>query len=304
MNSIGEIERKIHFFKIAATSKKLDNPSFELLNHSFDHIDTLGFHDGEDGRYLKIDRSKSYSMIVNRNNKTIQAKIGTRRTGGLPSIENNGKEKPLDLGEDDSLFEPSHFIIFSNGILGMEYNFFAPRAGSIRKYITDRVPEINHVNIQELYKDDATGVIASLSDIYKLEITAYADAIQRIGDLDESLHGCFRACKKASNGMEKISIEFWSNAKNDYGITVPFKEKLGNWLRKAVNREVVESFKVQGMEYGSEKAKYFDLLEDKFVSKKTVLKEDAKHRNVNSNSAFKAIKEAYDELEDELILII
>jgi len=296
------IDRKIHFFQISAKpTNGLNLSSAELLQHAFEHINDLEFNSGESGRYLKIDGTKSQSIVVNSNNGSIKAKIGTRRTGGLPSIENKGEEKPLDLKEDDSLFEPSHFIIFENGILGMEYNFFGPRAGSVRKYLIELVQNISHVYLKELYKDDASGVIASLSEIYKMEITAYADGIDRFGQLDKSLQDCFRACKKTSEGMEKISIELWSDARNELGMNISFKDKLANWLRVKENRDVVQNFKVQGVEFDTENASYFDLLEDKFVSKKTLLKQDSSHKTVKSSSAYASIQEAYDELKDDLV---
>ena len=295
------IERKIHFFYLEGISE-IKEKDYELLSKSFKYIEGLSFD--VDGRYQKIDNTSSISTVIYENRRVIRGKIGNRRTNGLPLKESAGKEEPLELAGDESLFEPSHFIIYPPGILAMEFNSFGPRATSIRHYLVEKVPFIDHINVNYIVNDDANGIINSISEVFKIEITALSYGLDRLAKLDESLFQAFKAAHKASVSSEKISIELWSHANNEIGLNNQWWKNIGKWLKVPSNRDIIDKMQLQGNAIGKEKAEYFDVLAEKFVKQKIILKQDENHRVVNSASAFQAINEAFKEVETDIRKIV
>ncbi|WP_338825749.1 hypothetical protein [Neomoorella thermoacetica] len=65
----------------------------------------------------------------------------------------------------------------------------------------------------------------------------------------------------------------------------------------------IGKFKVRGTDKLTEEQRTFDLLQDKFVASKKVVRTDDRRRSIDKNSMYNAIKSAFQELYSQLVLV-
>lgn len=66
-------------------------------------------------------------------------------------------------------------------------------------------------------------------------------------------------------------------------------------------REVTSKFEVKGFDETLDRDVIVDVLSDRFVVSKRVIREDERSRAISKASAYQAIDESYRELRDDLI---
>ena len=71
----------------------------------------------------------------------IFGKIGYSRRSNLPLIDQQNSLAPLTLQPNQYLYEPTHFTLFNNNVLIIEYNQFGPRPASFKHYL-EQIAEI------------------------------------------------------------------------------------------------------------------------------------------------------------------
>lgn len=295
------IKRKIYFYKAEAHNIENDQiGSFDLLKASFNAISQMPYD--EDGRYQKVSSYKDVSCeVISFTNSMIKGKIGYRRTGDLPLKELRGKVSPVGLVDGESLFEPTHFIFFNTGILGVEYNHFGPRTGTLKNYILEKCDDIDKFLVHFLLKNDVSGIVTSISDVYEVDIVAYADNLDSFAELDTSLHRGLKAMRRSMPQSQKIKFQVSRNANSKNGMDVRWLSKLPTWLGKPQNHQVVERLRIRAVVDGDSKAKTHDLLEDKFVRETTIIKQDQNTLAVDTSNMLNEITRAYNELRGDLL---
>ena len=232
----------------------------------------------------------------------IKAKIGLRRVNNLPYKEKGGRESPLKLPDGSCLYEPSHFVLFKNNVLGMEYNHYGPRASALKEYLLAKNTErVQRLTLLPLLNPDVVKKLKSFETISLFRMSVHRDAIRQIR-FSQSLREAFEVCSKATEA-EKIEVIFRSARKKKYAKAknaIDAKE-IASWLIDSRNIEDLDKLAVKGTKRGEEKPEAFDILADKVISKKKVVKEDPMYRHVMSKSMYKAIEAAYKEKELERV---
>jgi hypothetical protein len=90
--------------------------------------------------------------------------IGNIRYSGFPSVEDHGAVHDLEIEDDQGLLERTHVKFFTDGIVGVEFNYHGPRVSSLAAYLKKKCPTfptskfepiINEEILQELnnYKE-------------------------------------------------------------------------------------------------------------------------------------------------------
>jgi hypothetical protein len=264
-------------------------------------IKQLSFEDGE--RYLdspaddaayclfidKVGRQKSYVRW---------AKI---RREALPEIELRGNLTDLDIEEDAGVAEISHVIFFPGNIICFESNFYA-RPTRLPLYLRRKAPDDcpRSLDIEPLFKSDVRSRLRELKSVSMIRIGATATFFDAITGADETLGRAFKAGATAGNAGE---IEITMRGIRPLSGT----DRLA-WVRQLARRLIgrpgadteLTQFQVAGPSAETDKLLAIDLLSDKLVTTKKILRQSARTRVVDSNSAYDAIEEAHEEMLPEI----
>jgi len=296
------LERKIYFFFVnVGVEPSGDWTPFDT-HRVLAAIDRLSFNNGE--RYLDLKADDAvYCLFVDRNGRQKSlARWAKIRRAGLPEIELRGNFRNLDIREDEGIAEKSHVIFYPGNVIGVESNFYGPRATRLGLYLRRKAEAIvpRNVVIEPLFRPDVRARLRELRDVTLLKISAAASFADDIGRVDQSLGRAFRASAEAANA-EEIEITMKRIQPLAGTDRLAWVRRLAqNLLGRADAEAEITEFKVSGPSVEDEKMLPLDLLSDKLVATKRILRQQARTRVVDSQSAFDAIEEAYEELRGSI----
>lgn len=291
------LERKIHFHVLTCRrgSSSVD------MKRILERIDKLEFKEGRGGRYFPKSDGNLWTLFVDSLDNPNKARLGTIRRNALPLIEGKGKTSPLKLPSDSQgLFEPSHFVVFPNGIVGSEFNFYGPRIVTLRAYlpaIADQL--VDEVEVLPLIKKDIQKTLSEIGEITQLRLRAYRSINQELSHLNPNLREAFKSLKNTTDA-DSIEVVFRTEKWARAPLKVPFREKIASWLSKPEVRENISKFTLRGRNVHTEEMQEFDLMQNFVVSTRQVVKQDRRHKSVDTHSMYDAIEDAYKEKKAEI----
>lgn len=289
-----EINKKIHFYRLFMKKDGLIvNPStvFSVINQiPFDN----------DERYYDLENGNKWAMYIDSTENPISARMGTRRENELPAVECAGSMTLLNIPPNSGLYEPTHFTLFPDHVIGVEYNHYGPRISSLKWYIPRKVPDIiDEVILLPLMRKDVLDSINDIGEIKSFEFAAQRNMGQLIQELDANLSSAFNALKDTSDS-EMIEVVMKSARYSKNKMDLPLMSKLGKWLGKPEVIESVDKLKLRARDINLDEYKNFDLLQEYIMGEKQVITIDETHRTVNSNAMYAAIFQAYRDCKPEI----
>ena len=293
-----EINKKIHFYRLFMKKEgKIVDPSTV-----FSGINQIPF--ANDERYYNLENGNKWAMYIDSIANPINAKMGTRRENELPTVECAGNMTLLNIPPKSGLYEPTHFTLFPNQVIGVEYNHYGPRISSLKWYIPRKIPDIiDEVVILPLMRTDVLDSINDIGEIKSFEFAAQRNMGQLIEELDVNLSSAFNALKDTSDS-EMIEVVMKSARYSKNKMDLPLMSKLGKWLGKTEVSENVDKLKLRARDINLNEYKDFDLLQEYIMGEKQVITIDETHRTVNSNAMYAAIYQAYRDCKPEIIKTI
>lgn len=267
-------------------------------------IDGLPHQKGMNGRYLNSQDYPELSLQeLDARDNLCMGKIGFRRTHDLPYKERSGKETPLVLDQGECLFEPSHFVLLKNKVLGMEYNHQGPKAGNLKTYIERKgFGDVSYVELAYLIKSSTMTKLKRFRVLTSVEIKVEQSGLQALSVLNDSIGNAAKTMFDIHGGVN--SIQFTLNAeprKKERGFQI---SKLLKALPEALGSEGAEGIsklKVKGIDAEFVKTDEVNVLSDKIVSKKLVEIATTDHRYIDSEDMYLKIVEAYKENKNEIL---
>lgn len=293
-----KIQRNIYFYKFTLMNEDTIVEPLDV----FSYINSLPFD--INGRYFSADDGNMLSMYVDTQSMPLKLRFGTTRRSGLPSLERRGETSPLDIPEDSGLYEPTHMIIFPDGVIGAEFNYYGPRPTRLRPYLPSKAPDlVDEVELVPLIKRDIYEQFRKLGEIKVLDLAIQRDQAALLAELDDNLPDAMEILGNISDA-EVLGLYLRPPAHSKKTINVPFISRLPGWLQRPEVRESIHKLKIRGTNIDTGKIEFFDLLQDYILSKKDVIKQDDTHRSVNTEAMYGAIREAHNNLRSEIHKII
>jgi len=292
------IERKIYFYKI----EMKNNGQIIQPEPIFSAINQMPFD--ENGRYLKLSNGNILSMYVDSATLPLKVRIGTIRKKGLPMMEIHRQTSPLTIPPDAGLYEPTHFIVFPNNIVGFEYNFYGPRPGSLKIYLSNIASHlVDEIELIPLMRRDIHELLSRVGEVKWFSMRVHRDMDQYLRELDDNLPDALSALKQTSDA-EYIEIVLRSKRWSRGSIIIHFNNRLASWLSRLDVRAGVDAIKIRARDEITNRIEEFDLMQEYLLSIKQVVKQDDIHRSVSTNAMYASIQEAYRELRSEINRII
>lgn len=297
-------KRSIFFYTLKGTNTFTGQNTEDVdLIEVLKEINKLPHKNGINGKYLE---SRGYPELslqeASFRNNLCMGKIGFRRTHDLPYKENGGSEKPLLLSPGECLFEPSHFVLLKNKVLGIEYNHHGPKAANLRIYIERKgFGNVSEVKLAYLIKPDVMKKLKKMKILTSVKIKVEQSGLQALSVIHDSIKKGAKSLLEINEGIN--TVEFTLNAvprKKDRGFTI---NHLVKNLGKALGTDSakgITKFEVKGIDSEFMKTDEVNVLSDKIVSKKTVEIKTTDHRYIDSADMYQKIIDAYEENKDDI----
>lgn len=288
------VERKIYFYRIAPISREMPI-TFNDIVTAMSQVNNLQWT--SDGRYMEVADGNSVCMWCDQLQPQVRLKIGTRRITGLPDVEASGILTPLSIGSNEGLSELTHMIIFPDNTVGTEFNFFGPRVQRLKHYL-DVKTNINSFKLQMLLQRDIERRLARCRDISLIHLRFKRTEAALLAEMAQGgLSGTFRG---AAEHVDAPLIELIM--RNEKYSKTPLVQSLfdsvKNLVRNSGSREILDIFEIKGFNEETHRPEIFDLLRDALISRKQVVRQGRRRRNINSESMYQAINDSYVELRD------
>ena len=238
---------------------------------------------------------------VDRTDSPQQFQLGQIRRSGLPRLEHQGAVEDLSIPEDSGLVEAVHIVCFDDNILGSEFNFYGPRVSRLSRYLHAKsrglCPEIS---LEPLLRNDAADALGRLRGLRLFHLKIRASYIARMTEADETLGQAFKAARDVG-GADELEVVLRPRKYSRGLLDARLLSVVRRLARQPELRTEASKFQLKGVTDDAGSVEFVDMLRAQFVSQKRIVRQSARGRALRSDSAYEAIREAYDELKEELL---
>jgi hypothetical protein len=167
----GTLSRRVLFYEVFRDGQRVRS------RRDFDFAEVFGgigrLPNTLAGRRDRESEEAYISCIVDSANTV---RFGRIRRRGLPSrIDDGDNIDNIPLARNGGLFEATHVMYFEPGIIGAEFNFYAPRVSRLAPYIR-RKAGVAGLEIVPIIKGDAARDLGRLDRLKKFTMKVATDA--------------------------------------------------------------------------------------------------------------------------------
>lgn len=227
-------------------------------------------------------------------------RLGTIRRKDLPQKEVGGVLKSLGIPPRAGLAELTHIVFFEDGIVGCDFNYFGPRLTKLADYLRAKAPERlvpTHLTFEALLRNDAADHLKQAGHIKLFRLKIRSAMVKDVERASESLGEAFRVAMSAGQA-EEAEIILRPKPRSSVGLSGQVVTIARKLIRKRALRAGGAKVSAEAVNDKNERIK-LDLLSDKLIAKRRILRQDNRTRALNRIDAYKAIKSAYRALKAE-----
>ena len=230
-------------------------------------------------------------------------RFGHIRRSGLPQVERRGTLTPLHIPAASGLVEQVHVVFFPGGIIGSEFNFYGPRLPRLAQYLAAKAPHDGCAALafEPLLRQDVAAQLDQLTDIRLVRLRIRASYAAQVAQADRDLGSAFEAAGRAGEA-EELELVLRALPRSRH----PLAERLLGAVKRLAGfgdlRSEVSRFDVKGLHQQTGRVEELDILSDQLIAKGQIIRQDARTRALDPESAYGAIQRAYAELRDQLEL--
>jgi hypothetical protein len=297
------IDREIHFYRIDAGLES--SGKFIIFDPipALEHIDKLKWdiYDSKE-RYWKDD-NKLYGCWIDSKQIPCKLQFGIIRRMDLPQVEQLGEVTALEIAEDAGLVERTHIVFLGDNIVGCDFNFYGPRISRLSYYLGIKafgiVPPMLEFN--PILRTDVYSQLLAFKYLKSFNLTVLAPYSEKIKDIDKNLWRALTACQKVSDGDIVELILTASKRSTHKGWLGENALRVSKELAKQKDRQYdMTKFIVRGWDEKKQDNIELNLLSDKLLIKKSIMRVERRSRALNPDSAYRAIISAYVDLKEEI----
>lgn len=293
------ISRKIHFYRWRVTPQS-ETRSFIPIQAA-SQIEQIVFQDR--GRYLTLEDGNDLCVWFPQDNRSpgyVPVQLGVVRRGDLPQIEEGGRVSPLPIADTQGLVERTHLIFFPNHIIGAEFNFYGPRPARLAQYLHSKLsPALPSITLEILLRHDIEKRLDQLHELKLVTIRLHRSKMATDALAEESIVGMFQAQAEA-NDAPVIALTLRTEPYSKTILSSELFARIKTIFKINKIMEVADIFKIEAREDANHPFETLDLLKDQLVVSRNVDKLPGRLRDVDSDSVFHAIENAYGELQELL----
>ncbi len=290
------VERTIYFYKLAAGNGHPEI-KYEDLIKATEEINNLQWD--ADGRYMEIADGDSICAWCDQMRPQIRLKLGVKRKNALPDIEDRGNLTPLDLDDNAGLSEATHIVIFPNGIIGVEFNFYGPRVQRLKNYFEMKTG-IESISIQMLLRRDVEQALEKFRNLSILHFRLRRADADLLREADEGGLGAGFKATIEQLQAPLVELVLRSPVYSRTTLVNPFLNLAKALAKHPKTRETFDILKVKGYNEETHRSEELDLLKDALISSQYIIKQGPRRRSLNSQNVYEAINTAYTQLREDI----
>ena len=291
------ITREIYFFRVHAEDKDGKPVSFNP-KPALRYIKRLKCK-RRGGRYW--DQGESVTCCwPDRFSPRAALRLGTIRRRDLPQKEVGGVLKSLGIPPRAGLAELTHIVFFEDGIVGCDFNYFGPRVTKLADYLREKVPASlvpAHLSFEPLLRNDAADHLQQAGHIKLFRLKVRSSMVRDVERASQSLGEALRVAMGAGEA-EEAEIILRPKPRSAEGLSSKVVKIARRLIRKRALREGGAKVSAEAVNDQNERIK-LDLLSDKLIAKRRILRQDNRTRALNRIAAYEAIKSAHKALRRE-----
>ena len=293
------INREIYFYRVDTGNDVSGKPKPFNPIPTLDHVDKL---DWKQDRYWKDDNERLLACWVDSKQMPCKIRLGGIRRSDFPQVEEQGEITPLEISEKSGLVEQTHIVFLEENIVGCDFNFYGPRITKLSYYLADMAVGIAPpiLNFNPILRRDVYEQLKQFKYLRLFHLKVRPSFADTIKDIDRSLSDAFNSAFAAGDA-------------NEIELILRASRGSKGWLSDSLLNTALKLLKMDGIQYESKKfvvsgydkekqqSVELDLLSDKLIIKKSILKAEKRSRALNKNSAYNAIISAYNEFKPEIL---
>lgn len=308
---MSEVTRKIYFYQVSwvDVNREIQHQDANFLNDVLHRIENIPIQSTSTGTYFVL---REYNDYYRDNINAKFWRLERIRENDLPlgfDIKEI-REFPLSLSENQGISEPTHFVVFPNGIIGSEYNYYGAKQINsklmwlINTQLSSFLEQngLKFVKITPILKKDVYDLIDKFVEIRGIKIsiaTNYAKLLKR--EDPESFNALFSATELVDDMYLTLSFSIGKGRKRGditkFGNIIKSLKKLLSRSENDKNLRVVE---IRGRFEEGGDITDINVLEELMIAEKRVPKLDERSRAVNPISMYQEIISAYESLKEDL----
>ncbi|HEX4804736.1 MAG TPA: hypothetical protein VFU94_02450 [Conexibacter sp.] len=220
------------------------------------------------------------------------------RRDDLPGVDDGaGDRRDLALAEDAGLIEAIHICLFPNGVIGAEFFFYGPRMSRFDRFIGHKLG-LGPFEIRELVRNDVIDQALRFGDIRLLRIKLNPSVASRDAVAGVRLSALMDTAVDLGAGLY-ADLTLRSEPGDD-----KFRERVKALLRRlkqgANDVHVFDKLEIAGKPAPGEPVLPLDILSERLHRMVEIPYRAERYRDLNSDAAFAAIRQAYREVADEI----
>src|SRR5258708_14098 len=258
------IERKIFFYKGITGNDERGRPLPLDLTRALQQIDQLEYTPA--GRYQDDADGNGLLAVIDGPSRI---RLGVTRRTGLPLLERAGHLEELRIPRTAGLFEPTHLVLFPDGIIGAEFNFYGPRASRLPKYLGDKASGLfAPFSLATLARQDIVKRLGEFSDIRGVEIQVRRSELDILAEADKDLA---RSMKLAADASGADTIDYVLKPKRASTMGAKARQLVRSVIGRADFREHYDKLRLRGVNSATDAIEPLDLLRDDLIAVRQIL---------------------------------
>jgi hypothetical protein len=296
------IDRSIYFFRVDAGKTSEGVPiAFDLGQH-IEKVRDLAF-DEVSRRYWPQPNGDAIGIWTDEDGFNDRFALATVRRSALPRGEFQGKLSAIPLARGAGLHEPIHFRVFEDNLVGVEFNFYGPRPSKLPGYLAHALGVWDSpFTMEALLRQDALEQFEQQGGLRLVEMQVRASFAAELAQAEHATLGQVLHNSAEVTGAPVVGVILRPERYGKSFLSDKVVDSVMSAAKHVGMRPNTLKFKTSGLNKRTQKIDPIDLLEDKLVSHKSIIRVGGNSRAIKPSSAYNAIGEAYDELKDQLLL--
>ena len=187
-----DVERRIHFYRADCGADKSGKRIPFTPDAALEYIDGLDFASfaASGGRYYDEEENVYCSWVES----TTRVQFAVIRRDALPTIEEKGIRKALNLSATAGLVEAIHVRIFPDNIVGFDFNFYGPRLSRFGRYLNAVASgHCDPVVFEPLLRQDISSDLQDGKELHMFSLRIRRSEVDVVKAIDKSLGNAYAA---------------------------------------------------------------------------------------------------------------
>jgi hypothetical protein len=285
----GEARRKILFYRVNSIKRGVEWDRDEVCRaiNALRGADVY-YDDGE-----QIVRAEVFSAT-----RPHMIRFFKVRRDELPAVDDGaGDRRELELDDEAGLIEAIHLCLFPNGIIGAEFFFYGPRISRFQKYLNVKL-QVGPFEILDVIRHDVIEQALRWGDIRLLRIKVDPSVMSREAAAAANIDGLLNAAQSFDAGVwAELTLRAESN---DDGFKRNVKGLLTRLKNGSNDAHIFEKLEIEGKPTLDDPVTPLDILSERMYRMVEIPYRAQRHRDLNSDAAFAAIRQAYREVARDI----